>query len=747
MIPVAALALGACKKKEEVKSADMPVQVAEPGEVVVSAPEEKAAALSVEERAAKLGFVKHLPMETEAVMSFHNGSKTAERLKASKLWKLVESEMGMGMDVEDEAGFEEMEEDFEMPEGEQDATVEEAPGDAEPMGPAALFGTEFTIAMGKSTGVQTANLLTLNRRVSYFQMRSFAKALVEAAKTGDFSGVSASYADYGVELAKDLISDPESGVGLFEKMNMPPMTIAFRVSSSGRDAAAQQLAALIENLAMFGEMVEPMEVERNGQAFLGQKISGAKISESMAESRGEMDEMLDAATVDRILAAVAAKDLVVASGTVGEYAVLFIGSSLDELQFAPDVAGSLAASDAMAFCDAYAAKELAAVIHGKKEMLDEMLASVGGLSDMAAGLRDGLSGSDGLGDTRDLETLLRMVGEREAGLRKLAGNEALGMVAFFEDGLKIESYGGTDNGIVDWKTPNRLASLGDGEDVVMFANMTTDAVYDEKARAYLETLMETGYALAMKVSEVPVESEDMAEFKEMAKMFDTRFRPDVVAVWDALCGDFGDSLGNESAWVMDLKGSVPAIPGIPQAVADEAKFPRLTMIASVEDRAKLASSWDKMNASLTSIMAKAGEMSGKELPMQKPVSSERNGYTTWFFALPFFNDEFMPSVTVGDQWFAASTSKNQALDLIDKAAAGGESRTGLWFRFNFKELGKVSLETVELLAKQAEALDLSESDLEDLRLVIEAMDDLDSLSVHARRENGALRSSVHLKTR
>ena len=45
-----------------------------------------------------------------------------------------------------------------------------------------------------------------------------------------------------------------------------------------------------------------------------------------------------------------------------------------------------------------------------------------------------------LGDTRDLEALLRMVGERETALRKLAGNETLGMAAFFEDGLKIESY-------------------------------------------------------------------------------------------------------------------------------------------------------------------------------------------------------------------------------------------------------------------------------------------------------------------
>ena len=139
-------------------------------------------------------------------------------------------------------------------------------------------------------------------------------------------------------------------------------------------------------------------------------------------------------------------------------------------------------------------------------------------------------------------------------------------------------------------------------------------------------------------------------------------------MWDSFSGDFGGSLGNERAWIVDLNGSVPAIPGIPQPVVDEAKFPRISMVAPVTDRAKLAASWEKMNTSLTSMLAKVSEMTGQDIPMQKPISSEKDGFTTWFFSMPFFNDDFMPSVTVGDQWFAASTSKNQALDLVNKAA-------------------------------------------------------------------------------
>jgi hypothetical protein len=107
----------------------------------------------------------------------------------------------------------------------------------------------------------------------------------------------------------------------------------------------------------------------------------------------------------------------------------------------------------------------------------------------------------------------------------------------------------------------------------------------------------------------------------------------------------------------------------------------------------------------------------------------------------------MPSVTVGDQWFAASTSKNQALDLLSQAAAGGETRTGLQFTMNFKALQKFSQEMHGVLEKNSEALGISVEDLKSAAELITALEDLDKLTVHARREGGVLRSSVHFKTR
>ena len=738
-IPVVALGLGACKKKEDAKAPDTKTPVAEAVEKVkdaVAAVTGKK--IGPEERAAKLGFVRHLPQDTEVVLAFYNGSKIAGSVKKSKLWKLVQQQMtgGVVIDAED------------IPEPGQE---DEPAFDAEPAGVSALFGSEFTMAMGKSTGEQAGHLLTLNRRMGYFQMRGLARAFAAAVSSGEVASLDASLMSaYGSELAKDLLKDPQSGITLLEKAKMPPLYFAFKTKEEDRPAAAQQVAAMVANTSLLGEMVEPLSVEISGNRFEGSKILGAKISATLAEGREAMEEELDAATVDQLLAAIAKKDIVVLSGTVGDHVLLFIGASADDLKLAAGLSQSIVSTESLAFSDDYAGKDLAMLGYGQKAAMDTLIQSTGGLSEMTNGLRDGLAGAEGLGDTRDLEALFQIVAEREAALRKLGGNEALGMVAYFDQGLKIESYGGSDGGMIDWKSSNKLGHLGDSEDVVLFADVTGDAVYDEKARDYFEALFETAYALGMKVADAPLAGEDLVQYKEMAKLFESKFRPDMAALWDAFASDFGNSLGQESAWVIDFKGGAPAVPGVPAKLLAEGKIPRISMIAPVTDRAKLSASWDKMNTTLTGTLAKISEVTGEEIPMQKPMSSERGGNTTWFFPMPFLTDDFVPSVTVGDKWFAASTSKNHALDLIAKAEAGGKSRDGFWLNLNFKALETYAGETLKLVEENAVAMTDAPLDAKNRKLAADAiatLADLDRLTVHSRRESGVLRSSVHFKTR
>jgi len=721
----AALLLGACKKKEPAETTETPAaaeSATEAGATPGTSPAPVVPALSPEERAAKLGFVRHLPQDSGVAISLYNGTRNAERIKSSKLWRAISGELG---------------EDLE------DLTEDE---DSE-VGPAALFAKEFTIAVGPQVGEQTSNLIKLNRRMTHFQMRALASAVAECAESGDFSDFGMILSQrFSSELFTDLLKDPESGVDLFEKMNMPALYLAFGTTPDNREAIAQQLASSSEMLAFFGDFVEPVEVERNGETFAGQKISGAKLSEEMAGERESMEMMLEPAMVDRLIAAIAKKDLVVMSGLVGDYAVFFIGSSADDLVFADDLGGSLVAGDALAFCDAHAEKELAAMIYGKKDAISQMMVNLTGFADIASGLREGLAGAESLGDTRDLQALLRLVGEREAAIRALSSIEATGTIAFLEDGLKIESYGGIDGGRFDWAAANRLNGLKDGPNVAVFTNATASKVYSEVGRAYLEALMETTYAMAMKVAEFPLEDDDMLQFREMAGMFDLKFRRDAVAIWDAISGDFSAGLGHESALIVDLNGTPPPIPGVPQNVVDDGKFPRITMVAPVTERAKLAEAWRKIDVSATSILGNISEMQGTPIPMQKPLSSERDGYTTWFFSVPFFSDDFLPSVTVGDEWFAASTSKNQALDLLAKAGSG-QTGNGLNVMVNFGALREFAKLTTELLEKNSDTVVLDEDVIESIGKFADALEDFEQLTLHTRKEGGMLRTSVHLKTR
>ena len=838
VIPAVIFTLGACKKNEEPAkpAASTSPAVATPGETSPAAPTSPASptsptgpaaavtvaavagkALSPEERAAKLGFVRYLPQNTESVISIYNGKKVSDRAKGMKLWKVIEEQMGggmmgMGRDMAPMPAEEGMDnnqkpkdEDFAIPEGEQEKTkpaaakpkaakepadaatgallgagagaiigsAKDADEDADaaamnekavpseddenaagPFGPGDMLGLEVTVGVGKSAGEQLGNLATLSNRLSYFQMRALAKAYVAAAKAGDLSGLSSALGNgFGEDLAKNMINDPESGLGLLEKASMPPIYVAFRTAKDKQAAVASGVTEALAGMAS-GETVESLDFEKAGAKFSGCKFLGSKISEEMAKNRDTMDEMLGADTVTKLLAVVAKKNLVIASATLGEYVVIFVGASEADCALVSEAAQSLTSSPALAFSDAYASKELAALIVGTDTMAKALSHVQGGLSTYTSGLRDGLAGEDGLGDTRDLQALLQMVAEREAALRKLGGMEALGMVAYFEQGLKVESFGGPDAGAIDWKTPTKLSQLGDAPDVAVFANWTTDGNYDAKARAYSEALVETAYAMTMKVSELSIDEGPFKQFKTVATMFNEKFRADVVSLWDA-SKETSAGLGAERALVVDLKGTVPAIPGVPQVLVDKGRFPRVTLVSPVTERAKLASSWTKMNEACTKLLAKVSEASSKEIPMQKPMSSEKNGYTTWYMSFPFLSDDFVPSVTVGDKWFAASTSKNRALELLASADKGSAGRTGLYLKVDFKAMQECASETMKLMDENAKAMFGEDShQLEQFTAskvlrtkVLDAMGELDSLTIHSRREGAVLRGSIYFKTR
>ncbi len=734
-------------------------------EVVTS---ESRGALSADERAAKLGFAQYLPKDAEMVFSVYNAEQAGEQLKALELYGIIEKNiggggMGNGFEPEFEIEEEMLEDegivppDAEQGAGDDDFAEEEFVEEEMAGGPSpwTLLGQEVTIGFGNDTSEQLGHAVTVSRRLGYFQAKALGRAALSYGKTGSIADFSDTMMDeMESKLVISLLEDPQSGTDLLDRATMPPIYFAFRAKDGEIEQAAQLVNSGMGFFGMAGEMAEPVTFERAGAEFSGYKLVGAKIAETMEAERESMEEELGAKTTETLIGIVAKKNLFIVTGTLGDYVVMMIGGEEEGLTLAETPADSLLGTDELAFSDAFADKQMLALAYGGKEVWDTLIKDTGMLADYAIGLRDGISGGDGLGDTRDLEGMLQIVSDREKALLSLGKSGDSGMVAYTEEGLKIESFGSYDSGSMDWDVDTTLAHLGGSEDNLLFMNAASNAKYDEKMLEYVEAIVETAYAATVQLSALEVDAPELAQVKQFTQLFDEQFRDDVLGMYEAIGGDLSEALGNETAIVIDLKGSVPAIPGLPQEVVDEAKAPRISLISPVTDRAKLASAWTEIDKHATSILGKVSEMTGAEMPMQKPMSSEKNDMTTWFFPLPFFQDDFLPSVTVSDKWFAASTSKTQAVDLIGKAEAGGETGKGLQFYVNFTALTEYADEMLAVVDKNSEAIFTSEFDLKDFnrhkvefKEVIDACREFDSLTWTSGKENGMLRSSMHFKTK
>lgn len=709
-----------------------------------------------EARAEKLGFARYLPASTEQVVTVFEGAKSVEKVKASKLWQeITDLEDDVPTEAEGATAPEEEEKpDVSTPdnpeksqgseEEEEEEEITESPA-ASPAGPAELFSREVTMAFGKSTGEQVANLMALNEASSRHQMRSMVKMLSNAVTSGDMSGMAES--TMGIGLVKDILADPQGGIAAIEKFQLPPVFLALRAPDGQVQAAAEQVAGMVSSVGMIGPMAEPAEKETAGAKFKGFKIIGAKIAETMASSRESLESVMDSASADKVIAAIAKKDFFILSGSIGEYAVVYLGPSIDGLELAAKPGDSLLAEKSAGFYDQYLSKDLAFLAHGSKASNEAIKNSSRTFGPMADGLREGLAEANNLGDTTKLQSLLKDLADKEKTLLALAHAGDHDIIAWHEDGLRAECLSGNDYGMIDWKGPNKLAALGDNTDVAIFANFTMDEKFETKSTEFTKTLVETAYEGALKASELNISDEDFAKFKQGFQLFNTEFRSDAFALASIFTGELREGLGLETALVVDFTGTAPALPNLPKDVIDNARIPRVTAISPVKDRTKLAQAWEKTNTATTNMLAKAGKLTGKELPMQKPMSTEKDGFTTWFFAVPIFNDDFVPSVTLNDKWFAMSTSKLQALSLLNKAATSNSSDNGLTFRVNFAKIQDFCKTNLAVAEKNAAELGMSPADLAKARKTISAMDELDSFLLRAQAEGDAIRSSLHFKTR
>ena len=736
------MAMTACKEKTQTappsaQSEGAQTEQPEVPEVPTEKPDEPAkSSASAQQRAAKLGYAGHLPKDITKFDVLLNGRKTFDRLLKSPIGSyLLERMEEEGLTLEDLAT-------------EMDNNSDEWRSQI------ALYSEEFFTAYGSGGGE------TMDLAVQFLE-----RLLYYGSRWGVYE-MNSSLGDQEPGSFEDrLFKGPLKGVSkdvirMLSEFDMPAYYQGGKVSDPDtRNMVMAQMEESISMLAHMDTAVEEITFKRGDSEFSGYKIIGKKIAELIDEDvTSEMQKVFGAGDVQAFKKALKSKNLIVVTGVVGEYVILFVGKSEDQLVIVSDVNESYCANDQMSFLDEYLDHDLISVGLSDEKVVKAIGAAGPVLyrfsGSIAQGLGDELGSAGALGDTQEIEALLELMGEQAQKLTAMFGGTEGGYVSYLDDGFKVESFGGSNMPSIDFDVSHSLGPMAMGEDNLLFANWASNPDYNEQLMEYIDTLGEAGYLMARRLSS----SEKPGVFNEWKPgidMFDQMFRDDVVEIWKALRTDMAQGLGSESALVMDMKGTMPKLPNIPEDILAQAKIPRVAYVSTVDDRSKLQKSWQRLNKSIENLLKKMGEMSGTEIPMQVPMSSEKNALKTWFIPIPFQNDDFVPSVSVSDELFFASSSKKFSEELTELAGkADGEGRKGAWVHVDFKVLHQYGGDNMKLYFDNLDKIMPEGSVRDDIKAnkamveeLVKAYGELDTLSIHIRKEDGRTRGSVHLKTR
>lgn len=730
--------LASCNKKPEETSAET---LAEPKPVEeVVAPE---VSITAEKRAEVLGFVKYFPKNISAYSAVINGSGVFEKMLETSIGKfLMERLEDEGVSLEQ--------------------LGEEVVGDISPS--LSAYSEDFFVAYGPSApeGIKVATEFV--ERLVYHAGRL-------AIYTGD-AAVGEKMPEAMSPTSK-LFSGPIKGlpadfIKAMAQFDMPAYYQGAKVSDENdRAMMREELESIVAMMRMMEVGVEDVSFERKGAQFDGCKFDGKKLLDDLEKQAQEdpLDQLSQFLGIDRkdireLRKALKETQFVAAVGEIDGYVVLFVGDSVDDFVLVDDVNDSFCASDKISFIDEHLDDEMFAF--GFYDAATSMSYSSSAfekvsyqlLGSLFKGLSDELAVSESLGDTQDIEVMLDSLSQKGKELAEMYQWTDAGYVAYFEEGIKFESYGGSNMPSLDLGVAHTLAPMATGEGTFLFMNWVSNEQYSGALMQFIDTLGEVTYMGAKHVLPL-LDKSGLGEFSDVHagfKMFDDMFREDVLEIWKALRTDMAEGLGNESALIIDINGQMPKAPMLPEPIIEDGKMPRVAYVSTVDDREKLQQSWARLNQSLESLLKKAGEIAGTEIPMQVPMSSEKDGLKTWFIPVPFQNDDFVPSISVNDQLFFATSSKNFAEGLSVLPAQGSaEARKGLWLDLDMQVVHQYAEQWLKLIEENAAEL-MSEVELDDfeankemIRTALDALASLDELTYHARQGEDGTRVSLHFK--
>ena len=657
---ITALALAACDKKE-------PASASSQGNPA-SSPAKAPPAPQLADFSEKLGFAGQIPADVDFYLGSVNAKEHIAAFKQTRFFKELISAL----------------------EKNQKPGASQAP---ELKLIETLLGDEFFVSAGQGSAAFLSWFMEFNRLSSELNIRRLGQ---QGVKPGDVSA---------------LLQSPELR-GRVEKwllsFELPPLLAGVRLENPEASANAIFTPEFLAGIA--GGPAELADTKtQDGTVFHVVSTDGSKLLTEerkqliLADLPPNMDEEAKA-SLGRVLDQARSKRLSFGWGVRGSYLLFALGKNLDHVRFAPGPKESLLSRAEMGALLPLKEKNLMLLSYGSEPLVretvnrhpllpmlrtavDELKAQAESEPSMA---RAGAKAEEFLAEYEKLE---------EAVFSRTVSAEVAAL--WWEKGLRAELFGGIEAVGFTKSAPLRFARFIDKPTTLFGVAYQHDRLFDSKVTALGETLLQMLYASG---AEFVKKGGAGPLFQMQLGMLENTILPHLLSIYTAQKEMTLNGLGTDTGFVMDAEGKTPTLPGVPPESKDK-PFLRLTTFSEVVNRAQLATAWEKMNVAINAagkqVMSlanpAAANTAGAILP--DPISSDKNGVTSYFFGVPFFSGDLLPCASVNDSLLMLSTSKNAAEAYAAELAQADPAPTnGFIWTANPGRFLQYAIQTGELFA-------------------------------------------------
>lgn len=359
-------------------------------------------------------------------------------------------------------------------------------------------------------------------------------------------------------------------------------------------------------------------------------------------------------------------------GWVDDYLVLSLGKDHSHLKLSSPADSVLSRPEVAARAAAWQAKQPLVLSYLSKETNQALANAFGGIGETLVSLAEmGAKQSpfplDGI--IADLKKLAARAKEFRPG--DITASVA---TAWWEGGLHIESFGGPKPRALDSSKPLTGSSLAGPATVLLYESRINEAESD-KTFAFIEEaagVLFESYQKNIKPS-IP---QEQATGLVVAEGFAVGILKDL---WKNF-QQFRAAIGAESAVVVNLDGTMPPLPNVPEELKSM-KFPRVVMVTDLKDPAKLSEAWKGIGTAINGIITFSGA------PVKAaPVEKKEADLTIWGYELPMDLGDLWPHFGVAGQKWYAGTSPALTKEAAAKAPAPAGPASGMHLRVNFTAL-------------------------------------------------------------